>query len=223
MALMKILAGDHDGFHGVKICLRSLLIVRIVNGRMPDDWRSLYRRRSLLRPPVVGRNRRWDLPFHSLDVLDDRVLQSDITCRCLDRFISKWRRRKWRSYGRRRRSQPTEGGWAACRGWPCEACLLHWCQFFLWIGHVVSSKLMSRVFRYEQLNEAVEQFGREYSNSYSFCISYLTTQSLPCHMSCNTWSHVDNLAVEKNMKWCHFSLRRSTEGIRLPVGCWISN
>ena len=35
--------------------------------------------------------------------------------------------------------------------------------------------------------------------------------------------HVDNLAVEKIMKWCYFSLRRPTEGIGLPVGCWISN
>ena len=35
--------------------------------------------------------------------------------------------------------------------------------------------------------------------------------------------HVDNIAVEKIMKWCHFSLRRPTEGIGLPVGCWISN
>ena len=58
MALIKILIGDHDRFHGVKICMRSLLIIRIVNWRMANVWRSLCRRRVPPRPTEVGRNRR---------------------------------------------------------------------------------------------------------------------------------------------------------------------
>ena len=35
---------------------RGLLVIRVVDGKMADDWRFLDRRRSLLRPPVVERN-----------------------------------------------------------------------------------------------------------------------------------------------------------------------
>ena len=86
---------------------------------------------------------------------------------------------------------------------PCRMSCNTWCRW-----HSGRSSAAGRALS-KMRNIVLRQFCR-------LCLIRLLTGERK-QQSYSARSHVNNLAVEKIMKWCHFSLRRSTEG-----GYWIA-